>query len=78
MIKNMNSKMTRNSQVSTMDPKKKKNKQTKQITRTGTESQKWRSYGGLSVGRCGGRMRKNVQGIRSINDWYKIYCTGGG
>ena len=27
-----------------------KRKQTKQTTRTGTESQKWRSHGGLSVG----------------------------
>ena len=44
----MNSKMTTNSQLSTTDPKKQK--QTKQTTRTGTESQKWRSHGGLSVG----------------------------
>ena len=29
---------------------KTKTKQTKQTTRTGTESQKWRSHGGLSVG----------------------------
>ena len=71
----MNSKITTNSQLSTIEHK---TKTTKQTTRTGTESQKWRSYGGLSVGSCGGRMRKNVQGIRSINDWYKIYCTGGG
>ena len=46
----MNSKMTTNSQLSTTEPKK----QTKQTTRTGTESQKWRSHGGLSIGR--GRM----------------------
>ena len=45
-IKNMNSKMTRNSQLSTNEPKK----QTKQTTRTETESQKWRSHGGFSVG----------------------------
>ena len=52
MIKTMNSKMTTNSQLSTTEPKKKKtkNKQTKQ-TRKGTESQKWRSHGGLSAGR---------------------------
>ena len=49
MIKNMNSKMTINSQLSTTEPKKQK--QTKQTTRTGTESQKWRSHGGLSAGR---------------------------
>ena len=48
-MKTMNSKMTTNSQLSTTEPKK----QTKQTTRTGTESQKWKSYGGLSVGRGG-------------------------
>ena len=48
MIKNMNSKMTTNSQLSTTEPKQKQ-KQTMQTTRTGTESQKWRSHGGLSV-----------------------------
>ena len=45
--------MTTNSQLSTTEPKKKqKQKQTrtgtKQTTRTGTESQKWRSHGRLS------------------------------
>ena len=45
----MNSKMTTNSQLSTTEPKK--HKQTKQTARTGTESQKWRSHGGLSVHR---------------------------
>ena len=44
----MNSKMTMNSQLLTIRPKK---KTTKQTTRTGTESQKQRSHGGLSVGR---------------------------
>ena len=47
----MNSKMTRNSKLSTTEPKNQKQKQTKQTTRTGIESQKWRSHGGLSVGR---------------------------
>ena len=51
----MNSKMTKNSQLSTTEPKNKQ-KQTKQTTRTRTESQKWRSRGGLSVGR---RQRDN-------------------
>ena len=47
----MNSKMTTNSQPSTTEPEKKqKQKQTKQTTRTGTEPQKWRSHGGLSIG----------------------------
>ena len=48
----MNSKMMTNAQLSTTEPKQKqKQKQTKQTTRTGTESQKWRSHGGLSAGR---------------------------
>ena len=53
MIKKiMSSKMTTNLQLSTTEPKKQKQKekQTKQTTRTGTESQKWRSHGWLSVG----------------------------
>ena len=50
MIKTMNSKMTTNSQLSTTEPKKQKQKQIKQTTRTGTESQKWRPHGGLSTG----------------------------
>ena len=45
----MNSKMTTNSKLSTTEPKKQK--PTKQTIRTGTESQKWRSHGELSVGR---------------------------
>ena len=39
--------MTTNSQLSTTESKK----QTKQTMRTGTESQIWRSFGGLSAGR---------------------------
>ena len=60
----MNSKMTTNSQLLTTEPKKKrnKNKQTKQTTRTGTDSQKWRSHGGLSVGRGRGRMGRKMYG----------------
>ena len=46
----MNSKMTTNSQLSTIEPKKQKQKRTKQTTRTGTESQKWRSHGRLPTG----------------------------
>ena len=48
----MNSKVTTNSQLSATEPKKNKIKQT---TRTGTESQKWRSHGGLSEGRRRGK-----------------------
>ena len=66
----MNSKMTTNSQLSTTEPKKQKQKQTKQTTRTETDSQKWRSHGGLSVGR--GRMGEKIQGIRNVNGRYKI------
>ena len=70
MIKNMDSKMATNTQLSTTEPKKKQNKtqkQTKQTTRTGTESQKWRSQGGLSVGRGGAETGGKVQRISSIN-----------
>ena len=45
----MNSKMTTNSHLSTTKPKKQKTK-TKQTTRTGTESQKWRSHRGERAG----------------------------
>ena len=45
----MNSKMTTNSELLTIASKQNQ-KQTKQTTRTGTESQKWRSHGGLSAG----------------------------
>ena len=69
MIKNINSKMTRNSQLSTTEPKKKQ-KQTKQTTRTGIELQKWRSQEGYQwEGENGGG---KVQGIRSISGRYKI------
>ena len=42
----MNTKMT-NSQLPTPEPKKQK--QTKETTRTGTQSQKWRLHGRLSA-----------------------------
>ena len=47
----MNSKMTTKSQLSTTEPKKQKQKQTQRTSRTGIESQKWRSHGGLSAGK---------------------------
>ena len=62
----MNSKMTTNSQLSTNEPKKRRKTtktKTKQITRTGTESQKWRSHGGLSVGEWDGK--KGGKGIEN-------------
>ena len=45
----MNIKKTTNPQLSTTESKKQK--QTKQTTRTGEESDTWRSHGGLSAGR---------------------------
>ena len=48
--------MTINSQVSQLNLQKAKQKQTKQTTRTGTESDKWTSHGGISVGRGKGEM----------------------
>ena len=62
----MNIKMTTNSQLSTTECRK----QTKQTTRTGRESQIWRSSGGSSAGRGG--MEEKVQGLKSINGRYKI------
>ena len=55
----MNIKMTTNSQLSTTGSEKQRQKQkrTKQTTRTGTESQKWRSHGGLSAESREGRKR---------------------
>ena len=47
--------MTTNSQLSTTEPKNQKLKQTKQTTRTGTESQKWRDHmDGYQWGGMGG------------------------
>ena len=43
-------------------------KNPKQTTRTGAESQKWRSHGGLSVGSG----REDNGGIRRINGRHKI------
>ena len=63
----MNIKMAINSQLSTIESKK----QTKQTSRTETESQIWRSFGGWSVGRRkGGNWRKGA-GIQK----YKLVGT---
>ena len=46
---------------------------TKETTRTGTESEKWTSHGGISVGKGKGRIvGEKVQGIRSIISRHKI------
>ena len=69
----MNSKIKTNSQLSTNEPKRKTMKtKTKQITRTGTESEKWTSHRGISVGRGKGGMGGKVQGRRSIISRHKI------
>ena len=64
----MNSKITTNSQLSTTEHKTQNQKQTKQTTGTGTESQKW-----FSAGRGRGENEGKVQGIRSIINRYEIY-----
>ena len=38
---------------------------TKQTSRAGTESEKWRSYGGFSVGKEGRNRGEKVQGRRT-------------
>ena len=49
--------MATNSQLSTNEPKRKTMRtKTKQTTRTGTESEKWTSHRGNSVGRGKGRI----------------------
>ena len=53
----MNIKMAINSQLSTIESKK----QTKQTTRTVTESQKWRSHRVLSVRRGEGKWGKRYR-----------------
>ena len=58
--------MTTNSQLLTTEPKQ---KQTKQTTRTGTESQKWRSRGGLSAGEWEGRKGGKGTGNKK-HKWY--------
>ena len=55
--------MTTNSQLSTTESKKiQKQKETKQTSRTGTESQKWRSHGELSGGRRQGKNGRKSTG----------------
>ena len=61
----MNSKIRKNSQLSTAEPEKTKQTQIKQ--RTGTESQKWRSHGGFSVGRRWGENGGKGTGTKKHN-----------
>ena len=64
----MNNKMTINSQLSIIESLKK----TKKTTRTGIESQVWRSFGRLSTGRGKGENGEKVQELRSIIGRNKI------
>ena len=76
MIKNMNSKMTTNSQLST-EPKKYKTK-TKTKTKLSKQLEQDQNHRngdhmeGYQWGGRGGRMEEMVQGIKSINGRYKI------
>ena len=45
---------------------------TKQPIRTGTESEKWTSHGGFSVGRGKGGMGGKVQGRSSMVSRHKV------
>ena len=63
----MNIKMVINSQLLTIESKK----QTKQTNRTETESQIWRSFGGLSIGSGKGEIGEKGTGI----DKYKFGGT---
>ena len=66
--------MMTNSQLSTTESKKQK--QTKQTTRIETESQKWRSCGGLSVGRGKGENGGKDTG-KKIHKWQVQNRPGG-
>ena len=57
-----------------MNLKEKKNNEnkTKQTTRIGTESEKWRSHGGILVGRGREEWGEKVQGRSSIISRHKI------
>ena len=68
----MNIKMAINSQLSTIESIK----QTKRTSRTETESQLWRSFGGLSVGREKGENEGKNAGIRKYK-WVGREQTGG-
>ena len=66
MIKTMNSKMTTNSQLSTTEPKTKKNKLSRQLEQE-QNHRNGNHVEGYQQEEVGGRMGEKVQGIRSIN-----------
>ena len=63
----MNIKMATNSQLSTTESKK----HTKQTSKIVTESQKWRSFRGLSAGKGKGENREKGEGTKK----YKLVGT---
>ena len=68
----MNSKMTKNSQLSTTEPKKYKNKN--KLSKQPEQEQNHRNRDhveGYHQGEGWGRIQEKVQGIRSINGRYK-------
>ena len=54
----------------------KKQKQTKKTTGRGTDSQKWRSHGGLPEGNSARSMGEKAQGIRSIIGPWLVWLSG--
>ena len=68
----MNIRMATNSQLATTESKK----QTKQASRTETESQIWKSFGGLSAGKGKGENGGKGTGIKKKN-WQVQNRQGG-
>ena len=66
--------MIANLQLSTTEPKTKTKTKTKPITRTGTESQKWRSHGRLSVGQ--GREENGGKGAGNKKHKWQVENRG--
>ena len=67
--------MTTNSQLSTTEPKKNKDKNKNELSKQLQQEQIHRNgdhMEGHQCGGVGGRMGEKVQGIRSINGRYKI------
>ena len=62
-IKTMNNKMGINTYLSTTESKK----QTKQTSRTGTESQVWRLFGGLSTGKGDGGKGAGIKKYKLVD-----------
>ena len=75
MIKNMNSKMTTNSQLSTNEPKRKEKQRKQKLSKQPEQEQNHRNGDHMEAYQWElgvGRMGEKVQGIRRINGSYKI------